>query len=311
VNKPERDSKGFKIYVESMAKSSEDKAERILSLLRTALENNPGDILDLGAGGGELTRAFLLMAEEFNLKVFALDKDRRMIKILKEKFEGQSKIKIVKADVKNFKLGKKFSAVVCSSILHEIFSERKNVEDVKLILKNIYEHLLPKGVLIIRDGLKPAPTDDIVFLQPLKPELFGRFQKILNHTKTSWLKIYAYHNPKKTKLLMALSRENVYELIVKYQYLEINWPVEMKEKFGFWTKEEARVMLEEIGFNVIHLKSYLLPYFAKMFSCDFRLFEWQDGPACLAEATSGRRRPGAIEIPYPDTHLVIVAKRGL
>ena len=309
MEKEERNEKGFEIYVESMAKSADDKTGRIIPILRRALENQKGDILDMGAGGGELTQALLLVAKEFDVKVFALDRNPRMIKILKEKFKKEKKAKILKADIENFKPKKKFAAVVCCSIMHEIFSEEKNIEDVKSTLRNIYNCLLPGGIIIIRDGVKPTPENDMVLLQPLKKELLERFQKILNFTGTQWTKIQDCHNLNRIRVFLAISKENAYELAVKYQYPEINWPIELKEKFGFWTKEEAKSILEEIGFEVVKLESYLLPYFAQMFAKDFKIFKWQDGPACVAEATSARRRPGAVEIPYFDTHLIIAAQK--
>lgn len=296
MEKEERNEKGFEIYVESMAKSADDKTGRIIPILRQALKNRKGDILDMGAGGGELTQTLLSVAKEFDVKVFALDRNPRMIKILKERFKKEKKVKILQTDIKNFKPKKKFAAVICSSILHEIFSEEKNIEDVKLTLRNIYNGLLPGGIIIIRDGAKPTPENDMVLLQPLKKELLERFQKILNFVGVQWTKIHDYHNLNRIRVFWAISKKNAYELAVKYQYPEINWPIELKEKFGFWSKEEAKSILEEIGFEVVKLESYLLPYFAQMFARDFKLFEWKDGS-------------GAVEIPYFDTHLIIVANK--
>ena len=308
MDKQERCKEGFEIYVNSMAKSANDKSAKIIPILREALTKRKGNILDLGAGGGELTKSLLSLAEEFKVKIFAVDRDPRMISILKEKFGGQKNVKVVQTAAENLKLKRGFAllerhgfltgfgAVVCSSILHEVFSERKNIEDVRLVLKNIYNCLLPNGILAIRDGIKPPSETDRVLIQPLKSELFERFQKIINRMEAPWLKIHDYLNPRRTRLFLALSKENAYELAVKYQYPEINWPVEMKEKFGFWTKEKAKSILEETGFEIIQLESYLLPYFTQMFSKDFKLFEWKDGP-------------GAIEIPYFDTHLIIAAQK--
>ncbi len=296
MDKQERCEQGFEIYVESMAKSIGDKAEKIIPLVLEGLKKKKGDILDLGAGAGDLTGALHEIAQKHKVKLVALDRDSRMIEILEKRFSGKKRVKIIQANASDFQIKRKFAVVICSSFLHEVFSQNKDLNDLKLVLQNIYSHLHPKGTLIIRDGIKPVPSSEKVFLQPLKSELLERFRKILDRNGSQWLKIHDYYNLGRIRLFIGLSRENAYELTVKYQYPEINWSVEMKEKFGFWTREEAKSILEDIGFEVVNLESYPLPYFTEMFARDFKIFGWQDGP-------------GAIEIPYFDTHLIIATQK--
>lgn len=292
----ERNEEGFEFYINAMAKSIGDKAEKIIPLVEEALKKQKGDILDLGAGAGDLAGTLYPLAQTRKVKIVALDEDSRMTDILKKKFTGRKRIKIVQANALDLKLKRKFAVIICSSFLHEVFSENKNLDEIKLVLKNASNHLRPKGTLIIRDGIRPAQKDRRILLEALNPKKLEGFQKILEYTRTEWFKIHDYHNIKRAREFIALSEESAYELAVKYQYPEINWPVEMKEKFGFWSKEEAITILEEAGLSVIHLESYLLPYFAEIFAKDFKFFRWQDGP-------------GAIEIPYFDTHLVIAAQK--
>lgn len=290
----ERSKNGFKIYVESMAKSTDDKTKEILPLVRESLESIKGDILDLGAGTGNLSLTLLdLTQEKSGAGLTIVDMDVRMIKILENKFGSHPKVSLILCDVLNLNLDKHFSVVICSSLLHEIFSSKGSINDVKKTLERIRYHLLPKGTLIIRDGIKPRLNRKMVFLKPLRPEINEKLWKFVACYK------YLETAPYKTQIdgqeVIAMTSELAYEFAVKYQYPEINWPAEMKEQFGFWTEDGARKILGETGFEVFYLKRYLLDYFKTLFSKDFEFFKCKNGKL--------------VKVAYFDTHMVIAAKR--
>lgn len=289
----ERDEIGFKIYVESMAKSTDDKTKQILPLARKSMKSTKGYILDIGAGAGDLSLVLLNLAEEFNAGLTIVDADPRMIDILTEKFSGQPQVSIVLCDAMEMNLAKKFSTAVCSSFLHEIFSAKGEINDVKKVLKCIGLHLLNGGTLIIRDGVKPDSGQEIIYLKTLKPGVDEKLWKFAASYK------YLKSAPRSLGIdgqeVIAISRGLAYEFAVKYHYVEINWPVEMKEQFGFWTEKGVRRILEETGFEAIYLKKYFLNYFKQLFSEDFELFKYENKKL--------------IKIGYPDTHMIIAAKR--
>lgn len=288
----ERNENGFKIYVESMTKSTDDKAKVILPLVRKSLKLSTGDILDLGAGGGSLSRELFNLAKEFGVKLTVVDADHRMIEILKEKFAKQPEINVVLANALDFELGHSFAVAVCSSFLHEIFSERGNLDDIRQVLKNIWNHLLPGGTLVIRDGIKPVPENEQIIIKPLKPQISQKLERFFASYK------YLDEHPQlKNRSSVPMARKLAYEFAVKYQYPEINWKAEMSEQFGFWTEKEAQNVLRETGFTVIYAKKYLLDYFKKLFTKDFELLKQK-----------GKK---LVKIRYFNTHLVIAAKKRL
>lgn len=290
---PQRDGEGFEIYVASMGKSADDKAENILPLVEDSLKICRGDILELGAGGGDLSLRLQAIAKKNNVGFTALDADPRMIGVLKNKLISGPSLNIVLANALDFELGRQFSVIVCSSLLHEIFSANGDINDIRRVLKNIHRHLLPGGSLVIRDGIKPDGEADVILLKPLKPEIGEKLRKFLSTFR------YRKEEPRFVniggKTFVAMSRELYYEFAVKYQYPEVNWPFEMAEQFGFWQEREARALLKATGFEITHLKRYLLAYFKELFSKDFQLF-------C-------RRRGKLAKIEYFDTHMVIAARR--
>src|SRR4051812_17689001 len=78
-----------------------------LGLIADAVEIKKGEtVLEIGPGEGTLTKVLL----ERGAHVVALEKDARLIPVLKEKFAGQA-IKIVEGDALEFAPPKKYKVV--------------------------------------------------------------------------------------------------------------------------------------------------------------------------------------------------------
>jgi SAM-dependent methyltransferase len=106
-------------------------------------KKKPGlNILELGCGTGRVT--IPLAKEGFN--IVALDSDKKMLALAREKIENENKKKhptklkvdLVEADFRNFDLGKKFDIAIMpfNSLQH-----LHGVEDIKSFFDNLRKHL--------------------------------------------------------------------------------------------------------------------------------------------------------------------------
>ena len=75
--------------------------KRVLKKIIEAADLKPGDlILEIGPGIGTLTKELAKKVK----KVIAVEKDSKMIEILKETLKDHKNVEIIKADIRNWKL---------------------------------------------------------------------------------------------------------------------------------------------------------------------------------------------------------------
>ena len=106
-----------------------------------------GAVLECGCGTGRVIiplarKGFTILGIDTNEKMLAIARE----KLAKEPSEVQRRVKLIKADMKTFKLEETFSLCIIpfSTFLHML-----TVEDQEACLKTISKHLNPKGRIII------------------------------------------------------------------------------------------------------------------------------------------------------------------
>lgn len=106
-----------------------------------------GLVLECGCGTGRVA----IPLARIGVNVVGIDKNEKMLAIAREKLAEESpvvrsRVKLVKADMRNFKLEERFSLCIIpfSTFLHML-----TVEDQEACLSTINKHLLPNGYLII------------------------------------------------------------------------------------------------------------------------------------------------------------------
>jgi SAM-dependent methyltransferase len=125
------------------------EADAIASRLR---RENPRckKVLDVGCGTGEHAR---LLGEEGFL-VDGLDVDANLLRIAREKHPaGQFHV----ADMSNFRLSRRYDAVVC---LFSAIGYLKTLDRVALALTCFSEHLAPGGVIVVEPWFVPGALDE-------------------------------------------------------------------------------------------------------------------------------------------------------
>jgi SAM-dependent methyltransferase len=242
-------------YFARMASSLGDKM-RILDYLKR------GDVLDIGAGSGELAETIRLAGNE----VWALDGSSEAIRRIQDHYPLVNVVEAYSYEVLEAFKDQRFDTIVCSSVLHEVFSygtidhepfSKKSViealEDFMLLLK-------PGGRLIIRDGVIPDNGSEL-FTVKLKSQDSVEFLEM-------YRKEAPFYGDRLSPVLVEISNtDNPMEFeangvsVMEFLYtLTWGWDSairEVQEIYGFATESEYSALLENLGYEVEYSEQYL------------------------------------------------------
>jgi len=250
-------------YFERMAKSMGDKARILKYLPPVTAGANPPKILDVGAGGGE----FAKLLQDEGYEVTALDANEDAVDRMLYKYND---LKVVKALANHaHDLGEDlYDSVVCSSILHEVYSygddvhRMGHISSLKRATESFYKALKPGGKLLIRDGVKPVNWDDPAEIEMLPGHENHMVQKYLDMCPFSNGKAYGEQGSKIQLTNTGGKKwvgnlQSCMEFAYTYTWGEGSYPRETQELYTPLTLNEYRDLLSETGFEVEESFSYL------------------------------------------------------
>jgi hypothetical protein len=90
--------------------------------------------------------------------------------------------------------------------------------------------------------------------------------------------------------------QNAYEYMSKMNYVD-NWQSEMHEEFGYWSINDWKRELDNIGFDVVEG--------SRSFSSQYIIDKMYSGKATLYKVVEGRLK----EISYPPTNMILAAEK--
>lgn len=252
-------------YFERMASSLGDKS-RLLKYLPPIVDpQNPPKILDVGAGGGEFANALSLLG----YYVVALDASEEATNRIGSKFSNLETICALANHTHDFGTNE-FDVIICSSVLHEVFSygdnihSRGHISSIVRALDSFKQALKPGGKLLIRDGVLPDNWEETASVQ-----LLGDVPSSVVHTYLDMCPFSngsAYGN--QGTLVSLTESENktfvgnvrsVLEFSYTYTWGLDSYPRETQELYAVMTLNEYKELLESLGFKVDTAFSYLQP----------------------------------------------------
>ncbi len=301
------EARDYTIYTRLMDAALEAKAESIFPYFNI----EEGDVIvDAGSGTGALSE---LAAQEFHgAHVYALDISHE----LQERAEaGKALTKLVYGDASKVNFPENSVQVkFYSTSGHEVESFGGAGRMVEA-LRSTFHELKPGGRVIIRDFAKPSLAGDIymdilsdVGLPPVppgtKPEdidynllspraLFERFHQEFRGGNAFDYQIVSENGREYIKL----PAEWAHEFYLRKDYTG-NWRQEIKEKYGYWTMEEAEGHLRETGYTNIRIVPDPNAFIVKN-----RL----EGKIGLRIKEDDKLTP----IPFPATHMVVIGEKPL
>lgn len=255
-------------YFERMAASLGDKM-KIIEALPPVTATHAPRVLDVGAGGGEFSHAL----EEFGYTVVALDASDDAIMRMREKFPELTTVKMLANEAAN--LGENsFDAIVCSSILHEVYSYGDNqhkkgeLESLKVALQALKIVLKPGGTLVIRDGVKPDAWQEPASVRVIDGSGAEPVLQYLEQCPFSNGFIQG-HTGRSIQLArmddgwFAGTLHSAYEFYMTYNWGVENYPREAQELYGVLTLEGYCDLLQLCGFTVESAESWIQEGYVK------------------------------------------------
>lgn len=247
------------MYFERMKSSLGDKASMIPYL-------NAGQILDVGAGGGEFAA---LLAENPAFNVIALDGSREAINHCVAL--GVTAVEGYTHQISELLPPAVFDTIVCSSIIHEIYSYGRGVAGTAHTLGSVqysfdqFNHVLkPGGHIVIRDGIIPDNWDTIAEVTMLTQEGMAAYRQYMNMipfqgtAEPQIRKVFLQVKPGTDNILVG-TMESVMEFLYTYTWGVETFPRETQELYGVFTLNEYVQFLETNDFTVLHAEEYLQP----------------------------------------------------
>lgn len=300
------EDRDYSIYTRLMDAALEAKAQSLFRYFGDVKEDDV--IVDAGSGTGKLTE---YAAREFHgARVYALDISHEL---LEQADENRALVKLVygNAAEQNFP-DNSVDVKYYSTVGHEIESFG-GAGSMTEAVQNAFKELKPGGRIVIRDFAKPSRTEPVLMridstvglppIDPATPEdaidynalsteaLFDRF-----HREFGGGGAFDYERIEKNGIeYLKLEPEWAHEFYMRKDYTG-NWRQEIKEKYTYWSLEEAERILTEAGYVNIRVISDPNEYILKnRLEGKIRLFEETDD--------------GVNELPFPATHMVIVGEK--
>lgn len=225
-------------YFRRMASSIGDKA-RMMAWVRA------GHVVDIGAGGGELSRVLVQHPE---LRVTAVDSSKDALKRLaridgvdafRGRFGGDMPLLDEPADT-----------VIASAVMHEVFSYGSGWSSVRAAIGEARLMLRPGGRFIVRDGVMPPDFDAPARFVAPDAALVRRYLDLSPHECTSLQQDGAWWTG---------SRHAVSEALLTLTWGGESLPREALERYELATLESYPAEVVPLGFRLVHAESYVQP----------------------------------------------------
>lgn len=246
------------LYFTRMANSIGDKS-RILEYL------TDGNVLDVGAGGGELSETMRLAGHH----VVAMDGSSVAIDRIKSNYPAVEVMYAMSYDLNDDEsMHSTFKNIVCSSVLHEIFSYGDPVNGpasyVGFVqsLKTFYNMLESGGRLIIRDGVMPANYDEPVRIR-LKTAEANEFYEFYKENSPFYNMegftsvVVDYVDDDELGSLYDLNMMSAMEFLYTLTWGMSSAEREVQEFYGVLPMKGYVSLLEALGFKVIESFEYV------------------------------------------------------
>ncbi|MBX0299364.1 methyltransferase domain-containing protein [Cryobacterium sp. 1639] len=228
-----------------MGSSLGDKARMVLPHLRGPL------VLDVGAGGGELTAA--IAAAGFRASALDAAPDAitrlRALGVLHEVRQGY-------AEQVPQLFGEPFDSIVVSALLHEVYSYGTSAESatpllgydaLELTLTRFRQSLGERGRLIIRDGIMPDRPLEPATVDGLSPADIEAFHDYLRRSPHPQLRALHLRGRSLTG-----TRHAVAEFLCTLTWGIETFPREALERYQLFTLAGYRDYAGSLGFDLLH-----------------------------------------------------------
>ena len=299
----------YSVYIWRMDAASEAKVMSLFSRFHEIFDGMK--IVDMGSGTGLVAEKIAEKCRKlgFSVEVFAVDVSHEFY----DASSDQPLIQLIFGDASTAVLpDNSVDCIYFSTSGHEIesFCGRGKM---KVAVARAFNALRSDGQLIIRDFVKPnipgpilmeIPRDDGVSVDLETPS-----EKIDYNQLSTYAKFLRFHHEFAGggaftftecmiagKQLIQIDAEWAYEFYMRKEYTG-NWRNEIKEKYSYWTLQEANEVLAATGFTEITVEED---------SSEFMLNNWLRGKIGLFQLADDKTLN---VIDFPPTHMIISGRK--
>jgi SAM-dependent methyltransferase len=218
----------------------DDRAERFSAVI-AHINPDVSAILDLDCGIGALTTR---LADRFSSAlIVGVDRSKYLLSML----QGKRNVSTVLGDIPNLPLKEGFFDLVVSvQVLHEILCF-KGADALFRTLQNVFGLLKKDGEFIIFDHVNPSDTP-ISLRMPDEP--LTKLHEFQSKFKPRTI-IYDHLGEGRIKTSM----RNFYDFVTRIWALNSELEEEMSETHTAFTCQELVNLIQETGFEVVHIDS--------------------------------------------------------
>ncbi|MBK5721428.1 methyltransferase domain-containing protein [Dysgonomonas sp. Marseille-P4677] len=251
------DKKSYQQYLEAMDAISVEKVASASVFFEPKKGNT---IVDVGMASGTSTA---ILAKLFpQMQIVGVDINPKMVQIAQDTYNYQN-LSFREDD------GEKLNTFAnnsingffnCSAIHHITSYNGYDTNRALNTLRRQVELLKDKGVLIIRDFVKPEEKEIIIelssinkYTQPSDAELFIQFAQTarsLASANERGFPIQEINGIKKDTRRFQAFYTDVVEFIRRKDYYT-NWDIELQEEYGYFTQKELEEIFRELGLRII------------------------------------------------------------
>lgn len=251
------DKQNYQQYLEAMDAISVEKVASASVFFEPKKGNT---IVDVGMASGTSTAILARLFPE--MKIIGVDINPKMVEIAQNTYtypnlsfredDGERLNTFAKNSINGF-----FN---CSAIHHITSYNGYDTNKALNTLRRQVELLKDKGVLIIRDFVKPKEQEVIIELSSIdKPNCFNDAELFIQFSQTARSLASANERGFPIQEIDAIKKDtrqfrafytDVVEFIRRKDYYA-NWDIELQEEYGYFTQEEFEEIFRELGLRII------------------------------------------------------------
>lgn len=251
------DKNNYQQYLEAMDAISVEKVASASVFFEPKKDNT---IVDVGMASGTSTAILARLFPE--MKIIGVDINPKMVQIAQDtyKYPNLSFREDDGEKLRTFSENSVNGFFNCSAIHHITSYNGYDANRALNTLRRQVELLKDKGVLIIRDFVKPKEQEVIIELssidkpgRPNDAELFIQFSQTarsLASANERGFPIQEINTAKKDIRRFWAFYTDVTEFIRRKDYYA-NWDIELQEEYGYFTQEEFEEIFRELGLRII------------------------------------------------------------
>lgn len=251
------DKRSYQDYLEAMDAIS---IEKVASASMFFAPEKGNTLVDVGMASGTSTAILAKLFPQLN--VIGVDVNPKMVEISKARYQAEN-LSFRTDDgetLASFEKGSVDGFFNCSAIHHITSYNGYDVNRALSTLKRQSELLKDRGILVVRDFVKPEEKEVIIELSniskgdvPSDSELLVRFSKTarsLSPIMERGFPLREVQSPCQEMCRFRLFYSDAVEFIRRKDYYE-NWDIELQEEYGYLTQREFETAFRSMGLRII------------------------------------------------------------